>query len=173
MFISAGDHEINPGANFLLNPNNVFRSDSNLFRKLTLSDASVDFRHAHAGDALHLRQLDESRRHLGPIFFGHGFPLWISLIPLFPRASRKSVSRAPLSATVALAAFRLSPPRTYRRIHIAGQVTHFVFGVLPGWLCVVSLVLMWGQGQFQSWHGIDYLFLALPGDSWVSRWRGS
>jgi len=29
--------------------------------------------------------------------------------------------------------------------------------------CVVSRTHMWEHGQFQSWHGIDYLLLALTG----------
>jgi len=51
----------------------------------------------------------------------------------------------------------------HRPIHISGPVTHFVFGVLPGWLAWFRALTSGEHGQFQSWHGIDYLLLALTG----------
>jgi hypothetical protein len=51
----------------------------------------------------------------------------------------------------------------HRPIHISGQVTHFVSGVLPGWLAWFRVLTSGEHGQFQSWHGIDYLLLALTG----------
>jgi hypothetical protein len=44
-----------------------------------------------------------------------------------------------------------------------GRVTHFVLSVLPGWLAWFRVLTSGEHGQFQSWHGIDYLLLALTG----------
>ena len=60
------------------------------------------------------------------------------------------------------------PLHAHRRIHISGRVTHFVFGVLPGWLAWFGVLAIWRVRQLsRGCVGDD---LACPDPLGTSRW---
>jgi hypothetical protein len=60
------------------------------------------------------------------------------------------------------------PFHAHRRIHISGLVTHFVFGVLPGWLAWCGVLAMWRARQLSRGCVGDGLAFSYP--LGTSRW---
>ena len=85
-------------------------------------------------------------------------------------------SQAALERRLLSDAFQLNPCKiclssflhhAHRPIHISGQVTHFVSGVLPSWLAWFRAPSYGRCGQFQSWRG-DRIYCSRCAHCWGS-----